>query len=73
MFYYKKTFDNFFSFKMRNYFAKSLFEIAKKDKRIILLSGDIGNRLFDKYKKNFQIDFLMQELQSKTWLELLVG
>ena len=32
---------------MRNYFAKSLFEIAKKDKRVVLLSGDIGNRLFD--------------------------
>lgn len=43
---------------MRNYFAKSLFEIAEKDKRIILLSGDIGNRLFDKYKKKFPNRFI---------------
>ena len=43
---------------MRNYFAKSLFEIAKKDKRIILLSGDIGNRLFDEYKKKFPNRFI---------------
>lgn len=36
---------------MRNMFAKVLTEIAKDDSRITLLSGDIGNRLFDAYKE----------------------
>ncbi|MDA8992607.1 transketolase [Candidatus Pelagibacter ubique] len=37
---------------MRNEFAKTITELAKKKKDIILLAGDIGNRLFDKFKKN---------------------
>jgi transketolase len=35
---------------MRNAFAKKITELAKKDERIVLLSGDIGNRLFDDFK-----------------------
>lgn len=38
---------------MRNFFADNLVEIAKVDDRIILLYGDIGNKLFDKFKNNF--------------------
>jgi len=37
---------------MRNEFAKTLTELAKKKKDIILLAGDIGNKLFDDFKKN---------------------
>ena len=37
---------------MRNYFAKRITEWAQKDERIVLLSGDIGNRLFDKFKES---------------------
>jgi transketolase len=36
---------------MRNAFAQELTAIASEDKRVILLSGDIGNRLFDEFKK----------------------
>jgi len=36
---------------MRNTFAKVLTEEAKKDESIVLLSGDIGNRMFDEFKK----------------------
>lgn len=36
---------------MRNTFAKNITKIAKKNKKIILLSGDIGNKLFDQFKK----------------------
>ena len=43
---------------MRNYFANSLYEKIKKDRKIILLSADIGNRLFDKIKKDFSNNFL---------------
>lgn len=38
---------------MRNEFAAELNEIALEDERVVLLSGDIGNRLFDKYKDRF--------------------
>ena len=35
---------------MRNAFADELTKCAVEDSRIVLLSGDIGNRLFDDYK-----------------------
>lgn len=37
---------------MRNAFADELTKIAKEDPSVVLLSGDIGNRLFDKYKQS---------------------
>jgi len=43
---------------MRNYFANSLYNKIKKNRKIILLSADIGNRLFDKIKKDFPNNFL---------------
>ena len=36
---------------MRNSFAKSITSLSKKNKKIILLAGDIGNKLFDNFKK----------------------
>lgn len=36
---------------MRNVFAQELSKIASEDKRLVLLSGDIGNKLFDNFKK----------------------
>lgn len=35
---------------MRNAFAKEITRLAQEDDRIVLLSGDIGNRLFDDFK-----------------------
>ena len=43
---------------MRNAFAQKLTKLAKKDNKIFLLSGDIGNKLFDKFKSNFPNRFL---------------
>lgn len=37
---------------MRNGFAQTITELVAHDPRIVLLSGDIGNRLFDEFKKN---------------------
>jgi len=34
---------------MRNAFAKEITDLAQKDERIVLLSADIGNRLFDRF------------------------
>ncbi len=38
---------------MRNAFAAELTALASMDPRIVLLSGDIGNRLFDPFKKEY--------------------
>lgn len=35
---------------MRNAFAQQVTELAQRDERVVLLSGDIGNRLFDDLK-----------------------
>ena len=42
---------------MRNSFAKAITNLAKKDKKIILLTGDIGNRLFNEFRKKFKDRF----------------
>jgi transketolase len=36
---------------MRNAFAAEITEIARKSDQVVLLSGDIGNRLFDGFKE----------------------
>ena len=36
---------------MRNAFARELTSLGQQDKRIVLLSGDIGNRMFDDFKE----------------------
>jgi len=38
---------------MRNAFARTITALAKADPRIVLLSGDIGNRMFDEFKGLF--------------------
>jgi transketolase len=38
---------------MRNAFAGELTDLATRDERVVLLSGDIGNRLFDGFKARF--------------------
>jgi transketolase len=35
---------------VRNAFAAEITELARADERVVLLSGDIGNRLFDGYR-----------------------
>jgi transketolase len=36
---------------MRNAFAEELTKLAQQDSRVVLLSGDIGNKLFDNFKQ----------------------
>jgi transketolase len=38
---------------MRNAFAAELYARAAADPRVVLLSGDIGNRMFDEFKASF--------------------
>lgn len=39
---------------MRNAFADEITKLGMADPRVVLLSGDIGNKLFDKFKQNNQ-------------------
>ncbi|HEX6713424.1 MAG TPA: transketolase C-terminal domain-containing protein [Thermoleophilaceae bacterium] len=43
---------------MRNAFAEAVTEQAARDERVMLLSGDIGNRLFDQFKAGFPERFI---------------
>jgi transketolase len=43
---------------VRNAFTRTITELAGEDERVVLLSGDIGNRLFDDYKSRFPDRFL---------------
>ena len=43
---------------MRNTFARDITKIAKKNKKIILLSGDIGNKLFNSFKSGNKNRFI---------------
>lgn len=43
---------------MRNAFADEITKIGREDERVVLLSGDIGNKLFDKFKDNAASRFL---------------
>jgi transketolase len=38
---------------MRNAFASEITQVASNDPRVVLLTGDIGNRLFDSYKQRY--------------------
>jgi transketolase len=42
---------------MRNAFADEITRLAALDERIVLLSGDIGNKLFDGFKERFPSRF----------------
>lgn len=42
---------------MRNAFADELVKLAAENDKIVLLSGDIGNRMFDKYIASFPSRF----------------
>ncbi len=35
---------------MRNAFADELTKLGNDDPRVVMMSGDIGNRLFDKFQ-----------------------
>ena len=43
---------------MRNAFSEEITKLSKKNKKIILLSGDIGNKLFDNFKKKYPSRFI---------------
>lgn len=43
---------------MRNIFVDTIFKLSKKDRKIKLLTADLGYNLFEKYEKKFPQQFL---------------
>ena len=42
---------------MRNAFARAVTELAANQPDLVLLTGDIGNRLFDRFKERYPTRF----------------
>jgi len=58
---------------MRNAFADEILKLALADERIVVLSGDIGNRLFDKFKAAMPQRFLNCGVAEANMISLAAG
>lgn len=58
---------------MRNAFAQEILEIARRDSRLIILSADIGNRLFDKLKNEFPSRFYNTGVAEANTISMAAG
>lgn len=58
---------------MRNAFADEVTQIAKADSRVVLLSGDIGNRLFDKLRVQSSRQFLNCGVAEQNMMSVAAG
>jgi transketolase len=58
---------------MRNAFASEITALAAEDERIVLLSGDIGNRLFDGFKERFPKRFLNCGVAEANMMSMAAG
>jgi transketolase len=58
---------------MRNEFAAELTQLASEDPRLVVLSGDIGNRLFDDYKAKFPTRFFNCGVAEANMMGLAAG
>jgi transketolase len=58
---------------MRNAFASEITELAGRDERVVLLSGDIGNKLFDDFKARFPGRFLNCGVAEANMMSMAAG
>jgi len=58
---------------MRNAFAKTIEQLAAEDSRVVLLSGDIGNRMFDSFKQRFPDRFCNCGVAEANMISLAAG
>ncbi|MEM1447158.1 MAG: transketolase, partial [Planctomycetota bacterium] len=58
---------------MRNAFRDAVYEWAKRDERVVLLSADIGNRMFDAYKTDFPDRFYNVGVAEQNMIGLASG
>lgn len=58
---------------MRNAFADEITRIADEDERVVMLSADIGNRLFDKFRENHPTRFYNCGVAEANMISLAAG
>ena len=58
---------------MRNKFSEVIYNKIKKNRKIIILSGDIGNNLFNKIKKDFPNNFLNCGIAEQNMITFAAG
>ena len=58
---------------MRDHFIKKLCEIAKVDPRIMLVTGDLGFKVFDEYRKHYPRQFINAGVAEQNMTGLATG
>lgn len=58
---------------MRNAFAAEMSEIARADERVVLMMGDIGNRLFNDYRAEFPERFFNCGIAEQNMITVAAG
>lgn len=58
---------------MRNAFADEITNISENEKNIVLLTGDIGNRLFDKFKEKNDDNFINCGIAEANMMSMAAG
>lgn len=58
---------------MRDAFAHELLAAAERDARVVLLSGDIGNRMFDRFKERFPERFFNCGVAEASMMSVAAG
>jgi len=58
---------------MRNAFAAEITALAQSDERVVLISGDIGNRLFNRFKENCPERFFNCGVAEANMISLAAG
>ncbi|MBX7148140.1 transketolase [bacterium] len=58
---------------MRDYFIKRLTELASADKRIVLITGDLGFGVFDNYRAQLQSQFINAGVAEQNMTALATG
>ena len=58
---------------MRNAFARAMTELAQERNDVCLLSGDIGNRMFDQYKEVAPTRFMNGGIAESNMMSMAAG
>ncbi len=58
---------------MRNAFRDAVYQLAQRDPRVVLLSADIGNRMFDQFKADFPDRFYNVGIAEQNMIGLAAG
>jgi transketolase len=58
---------------MRNAFSQQIVELAAADERVVVLSGDIGNRMFDQFKERFPARFVNCGIAEQSMISIAAG